>query len=535
MGRTEKSQGLAPPAVRKDIRAKQARHVVKKVVPAILASNARARRGVDGSELIPNPGPNGTAGQDSKSTDGARAEGDEEKGYVKRKGQGRRKIKGGMDDVEEEEAMNGDAGRDAGKGRGKGRGKKRNGSLEEGLSNLNLKSSATTPSSPFRKPRSIRMMTTDALTAAHMLARPSLYDATAANTPRQTSKKQPNPCILNMASPLRPGGGLLTGATSAEESLCARTTLLPSLKESFYRLPEYGGIYTHDVLVFRSALPLGNSAGELSPTERWYVDVISAGMLRFPELEGEEEEEEKRLSKKDREIVESKIRGVLRIAEQKGVKRLVLGAWGVGAYGNPIRDVAEAFVKVLGGRSSHPSSGSKKNSKSPSTGFETFPSIENIIFAIPNRKVANDFAAAFGGKIEVEEGPGACADGGDEEDDEEDKVTEELRSKIQEMEGQISQVWNPDLKLRLGAILEGLRTQLKEREGTPQTGSVDDEDEEDDEDENSDQDSDEDEEDIECSDEADADEDDQDLVEHQRTRSSKTRDMMDDGDGDSNG
>lgn len=535
MGRTEKSQGLAPPAVRKDIRAKQARNVVKKVVPAILASNARARRGADGSELIPNPGPNGTAGQDSKSTDGARAEDDEETGYVKRKGQGRRKIKGGMDDVEEGEARNGDAGRDAGKGRGKGRGKKRNDSLEEGLSNLNLKGSATTLSSPSRKPRSIRMMTTDALTAAHMLAHPSLYDATAANTPRQTSKKQPNPCILNMASPLRPGGGLLTGATSAEETLCARTTLLPSLKESFYRLPEYGGIYTHDVLVFRSALPLGDSAGELSPTERWYVDVISAGMLRFPELEGEEEDE-KRLSKKDREIVESKIRGVLRIAEQKGVKRLVLGAWGVGAYGNPTRDVAEAFAKVLGGRSSHPSSGSKKNSKSPSTGVETFPSIENIIFAIPTHKVANDFAAAFGGKIEVEEGPGASAEDGDEEDDEEDKVTEELRSKIQEMEGQISQVWNPDLKVRLGAILEGLRTQLKEREGTPQTGSVDDEEEEEeDEDENSDQDSDEDEEDIECSDEADADDDDQDLVEHQRTRSSKTRDMVDDSDGDSNG
>jgi len=524
MGRTEKSQGLAPPAVRKDIRAKQARHVVTKVVPTILASNVRARRGADGSELIPNPGPNGTVGQDSKSRVGARVEGGEDTGYVKRKGQGRRKVKGGKDDVEEEDARNGDVGRDVGKGRGKGRGKKRNDSLDEGLSNLNLNSTATSSPDPSRRPRCIRMITTDALTAAHMLANPSLYDATT--TSKQTSKKQPNPCILNMASPLRPGGGLLTGATSAEESLCARTTLLPSLKESFYRLPEYGGIYTHDVLVFRSALPLGDSAGELSPTERWYVDVISAGMLRFPELEGEEDEE-RRLSKKDREIVESKIRSVLRIVEQKGVKVLVLGAWGVGAYGNPVRDVAEAFAKVLGGGSFAPSSGGKKNNKPPSTGAETFPSIENIIFAIPQRKVANDFAAAFGGKLEVEEGPGASGDDNDEEDDEEDKVAEELRSKIQEMDGQISKVWNPDLKARLGTILDGLKAQLREREGTPRTGSVDDEEEDGDGDED-----DEDEGDTEESDEADADDDDQDLAGYRHTRPGKLKSLVDDSDDD---
>jgi uncharacterized protein (TIGR02452 family) len=501
MGRTEKSQGLAPPAVRKDIRAKQARHVVNKVVPALLASNARARKGADGSELIPNPGPIGAEGHHGKNKDGARAEGGEEAGYVKRKGQGRRKFKGGKDDEEEKGGRDVDIVRDVGKARGKGRGKKRNDSLDEGLSSLKLESTINSPSNPPSKPRSVRIITTDSLTAAHMLANPSMYNDSTTPTWKSTSKKQPNPCILNMASPLRPGGGLLTGATSAEESLCARTTLLPSLKESFYRLPEYGGIYTHDVLVFHSALPLGDSASELSPTERWYVDVISAGMLRFPELEGEEDEE-KRLSKRDGEIVESKIRAVLRIAEQKGVKGLVLGAWGVGAYGNPVKDVAEAFAKVLHGGNPIPSSGGKKNSKSLSMCVETFSTIENIIFAIPNRKVASDFAAAFGGKMEVEDGPGASSDD-DEEEEDEDKVAEELRNKIQEMEGQLSKVWNPDLKARLGAVLDGLKVQLKEREGTPGMSSVDGD--EVDRDESGGEDEDEDDgEDTEYSDEADA-------------------------------
>ncbi|KAL1797752.1 hypothetical protein ACET3X_004358 [Alternaria dauci] len=481
MGRTEKSQGLAPPAVRKDVRAKQARHIVNKIVPAILTSNARARRGVDGSELIVNPGPTGTVGQENRSGDSARVEAGEETEYVKRKGQGRRKAKGAR--LEEEEvdgrngAKSGDVGKDAGKGKGKAKGKKRNDSLEEGLSGLNLNTAATSsPISPGKQ-RSTRIVATDSLTAAHMLSHPFLYNDSTTPTSKQLSKKQPNTCILNMASPLRPGGGLLTGATSAEESLCARTTLLPSLKESFYRLPEYGGIYTHDVLVFRSALGLGDSAGELPPTERWYVDVISAGMLRFPELEGEEDEE-KRLCKKDREIVEAKIRSVLRIAEQKEVKRLVLGAWGVGAYGNPVKDIAEAFAKTLGVGPSSSTSTGKKNSKSPSMGIETFSAIEDIIFAMPNRRVASDFAAAFGGSFQVEDGPGASSSDDDGEDGEEDEVAEELRNKIQEMEGQISKVWNPDLKARLSSILEGLKAQLKERGGTPGMSSDDDDDNE---------------------------------------------------------
>ncbi|KAH7915430.1 hypothetical protein BJ138DRAFT_1141720, partial [Hygrophoropsis aurantiaca] len=52
--------------------------------------------------------------------------------------------------------------------------------------------------------------------------------------------------VLSMASPLRAGGGILTGATSQEESLCVRSTLLPSLLDQFYRLPEDAIVYTTD-------------------------------------------------------------------------------------------------------------------------------------------------------------------------------------------------------------------------------------------------------------------------------------------------
>jgi uncharacterized protein (TIGR02452 family) len=407
------------------MRAKQARHIINKIVPAVLASNARARKGLEGSEVIVNPGP-------------------AEK-YVKRKGQGRRKVKGNVRDEEETG--------DNGAGKPKGRSGKRNDSvpLDDAVSTLTLKPSPNPP-----KPRNVRIITTDTLTAAHLLTQ----------TKHNTNKKRSNPCILNMASPLRPGGGVLTGATSQEEFLCARTTLLPCLKESFYRLPEYGGVYTSDVLVFRNSLPLGDSAGELAPTERWWVDVVSAGMLRFPELEGKESEE-KRLGKKDRDIVESKIRAVLRIAQKKGVRKLVLGAWGCGAYGNPVPDIASAFRNVLS-----PSSVGKKGKAGVEV--ETFPSVEEVVFAISNRKMAQVFADTFGGDVTVEAGPGADEE---EDEEEEDKVAEELRTKILEMESQLNKVWNPDLKARMATILEGLKTQLQEREGTPEESVEDDQDE----------------------------------------------------------
>jgi uncharacterized protein (TIGR02452 family) len=432
MGRIEKSQGLAPPAIRKDIRAKQARHIVNKVVPSILASNARAKRGTESSEVIADPGPAFSNNVRLKDVGG------EDAAYVKRKGQGRRKAKAGQEMDDEDTGPS--------KGKMKKSGKRRNDSIDEDMSTLSLNPEATAP--PERKDHTTRIITTDSLTAAQIMA---------SNRAKQ-AKRSENVCVLNMASPLRPGGGVLAGATSQEEFLCARTTLLPSLKEEFYRLPEFGGIFTSDVLVFRSPGPLGDNASELGAGERYWVDVISAGMLRFPDLEGEEDEV-KRLGKKDREVVERKMRAVLRIAAAKGVKKLVLGAWGCGAYGNPVGDVAEAWSRVL---SASAAEGAKKKKAIPS---EVWPDLEEVMFAIPSVKIASGFARAFGnGGVQIEEGPRGL--GEDDEDDEHvDEVAQELRSKIEEMESQVNNVWNADLKTRLGIILDGLKAQLKEREG----------------------------------------------------------------------
>ncbi|KAH8725815.1 hypothetical protein GQ44DRAFT_706571 [Phaeosphaeriaceae sp. PMI808] len=433
MGRLEKSQGLAPPAVRKDDRAKQARHIINKVVPALLASSSRARKGSESGELVVESGSSRTAFGTLEANSSEDAQ------YTKRKGQGKRKVKvhtafaAGIDSVNANMVES----------------RKKRESMDHALVPFPSQSSAPNPP---RKPRSIRIVATDTLTAAHMLAFPWTYGDINA----KISKKAANVCILNMASPLRPGGGVLTGATSQEEYLCSRTTLLPSLKENFYRLPEYGGIWTSDVLVFRNSLPLGNANGELGPSDRYWVDCVSAGMLRFPELEGKEDEVQ-RLSKNDRIIVERKMCAVLRMAAQKGVKKFVLGAWGCGAYGNPVEDIAQAWKKVLKGMPTSNSHESESTSEP-----EPWPDLEDIVFAISNRKMAAHFAQAFDSGIEVEPGPNDTTNDEDQGDD--DQVAQELRTKILEIESQLSSVWNPDLKCRMAMILAGLKAQVQERE-----------------------------------------------------------------------
>ncbi|ORY15307.1 hypothetical protein BCR34DRAFT_559013 [Clohesyomyces aquaticus] len=484
MGRAEQSQGLAPPSIRKDIRAKQARNIVNKVIPAILASNPRAKKGTEGSELIVDPPPNGSSpagiGSGAETSKGKLEEQAEEPVYIKRKGQGKRRVKGGEDDVVMREGYEKDGIGTRGGVKSKGKAKQRqtdSASLNDGggidISTLppdpTLPPASPSPANPDAPPNqiSIRVIITDTLTATHMLSFPWRYPPPA-HTPTPLLKpprkhKQPNVCLLNMASPLRPGGGILVGATSQEEFLCARTTLLPSLSESFYRLPEIGGVFTSDVLVFRDSKPLGdpNAKGELAKEERWWVDVISAGMLRFPELEGEEEE--KRLGKKDRELVERKMRAVLRIATAKGARKLVLGAWGCGAYGNPVKEIAAAWKRVM--FPLPPTGGGQRKGKGKSDEqAERWENIEEVVFAISNARMAKDFTTAFGGGVVLEVGPGG--ERPDDESEEEDKVAEELRNKIKEMESQVSSVWNADLKTRMGTIMDGLREQLTLREGS---------------------------------------------------------------------
>lgn len=440
MGRTEASKGLAPPAVRKEQRAKHAKATINQVIPKILVSSTRARAGVETALLVVDP-PKGGHNLGSANFKA-------QKKAVPRQ-------------------------RDAGR----------------------------------LKPK---LLMTDTISAAALLEKVGVGPPAKTN---DTNSKIGKVGILNMASPLRPGAGVLNGAQAQEEFLCLRTTLLPSLKEEYYRLPEIGGILTKDVLVFRDG-----EGRDLFRSDRFFVDVVSAGMLRFPEVyqyvikQGQGETPNVEISRhtieecqgqidtnaggvllhgssagsafrgsestkdqsfrelagedkssssntdseqpddgfrtaythvKDRELVIQKMRAVLRVFQSSGATRLVLGAWGCGAYGNPVEEIAQAWKRVLVGTKKKP---------------ECWAGIEQVVFAINEAKMAEAFQREFGEDLEKEI---LHAEASEDDSLEQSDEAHELTAKIAEMELQRSQIRNPESQARVDKILNGLNEALK--------------------------------------------------------------------------
>jgi uncharacterized protein (TIGR02452 family) len=166
---------------------------------------------------------------------------------------------------------------------------------------------------------------------------------------------------LNMASSLRPGGGVLSGAVAQEETLCMRSTLYASLSNSYYRLPEDSLIYSPSVLVFRSS-----SNTDLPKSEWYYTDIISCAALRSPDVVRDQDGKLVYERGEDRETMVLKVRLILQVAKEKGITHLVLGALGCGAYRNPPEEVAKIFRRAI--------LGDKRK--------EGITGIEEIVFAI---------------------------------------------------------------------------------------------------------------------------------------------------------
>lgn len=168
--------------------------------------------------------------------------------------------------------------------------------------------------------------------------------------------------VLNFASATNPGGGVTKGSSAQEESLCRCSTLYPCLKtnelaDKYYSMHRKHAdvrytdtcIYTPNVTVFKSdtAMP------SLFPESEWYsVDVITcaAPNLRPNPNNAMNPGNGKPIKITDAELLElHKERGrrILDVAVENGVKVLVLGAFGCGAFRNNPVIVARAYKEII--------------------------------------------------------------------------------------------------------------------------------------------------------------------------------------------
>lgn len=150
-----------------------------------------------------------------------------------------------------------------------------------------------------------------------------------------------NVCALNFANPFKPGGGFDVNARAQEETLCRSSALYWSLiqKLDFYEYhikqnkPESSS-YT----IFSPECPTWK-LGDYSKLDKpYFVSYItSAAVINRETL--------------DRDYViscnDEKIRRILLTAIENGVKHLILGAYGCGAFCNDPEDIAKIFKKYL--------------------------------------------------------------------------------------------------------------------------------------------------------------------------------------------
>ncbi|MEU0539582.1 TIGR02452 family protein [Nocardia sp. NPDC005978] len=153
--------------------------------------------------------------------------------------------------------------------------------------------------------------------------------------------------VLNFASARNPGGHYLAGARTQEEALCRASALYTTL----LAVPEYYAYHRanpdpfySDRVILSPAVPVfRDDTGTLLDTP------FEVGFLTSPAPRTN-------VIARDRADDVHRVPGVLatraeRILEAAaGYRRLVLGAWGCGAYGNDPGVVAGVFHELLTGR-----------------------------------------------------------------------------------------------------------------------------------------------------------------------------------------
>ncbi|OAP60818.1 hypothetical protein AYL99_05820 [Fonsecaea erecta] len=184
----------------------------------------------------------------------------------------------------------------------------------------------------------IRVISSDTIDAALQLG----------HTPHQKPV-----CILNMANAIRAGGGFRKGALAQEEALCYRTSLSFTLKLRFYPIPDKAAIYSPAVLVIRDSLTNGHQLLDCQdPRKLPVISVVSAAAVFQPSLGSNPAQPNQDASKfyarrEDREMMRDKMRVILRTAIRNRHRKIVLGAFGCGAFQNPPKEVARLWSEVF--------------------------------------------------------------------------------------------------------------------------------------------------------------------------------------------
>lgn len=168
--------------------------------------------------------------------------------------------------------------------------------------------------------------------------------------------------VLNFASAIRPGGGVKSGSSAQEESLCRCSTLYPTLDrkwlwQKYYDVNRAAGNVLHtDACIYSPGVVICKTdesiPQRMKPDDFVTVDVISCAApnlqkdpanIHNPEAGKPVHIDPDRL----REIHMQRARHIMHVAAANKVDLLVLGAFGCGAFKNDPVIVAQAYRLVI--------------------------------------------------------------------------------------------------------------------------------------------------------------------------------------------
>lgn len=152
--------------------------------------------------------------------------------------------------------------------------------------------------------------------------------------------------VLNFASAYHPGGGFLNGALAQEEALCFGSDLyLTQLKfqEEFYEF--HKSIKTKcysDAMIYSPKVVYIRDERYAFLPEPGFADVLTSPAVNLGVALQRGEDEERCY-----QIMEQRMRKILRVLEQMGNTHIILGAFGCGVFRNdPVR-IADIWKKLL--------------------------------------------------------------------------------------------------------------------------------------------------------------------------------------------
>lgn len=151
---------------------------------------------------------------------------------------------------------------------------------------------------------------------------------------------------LNFASARNVGGGFLNGASAQEEALCRASGLYPTLSNNFKyyeaNRAQSSCLYTHH-MIYSPDVPVFRDDKDKLVDKFFTTSVITAPAPNRGALENNEPAAIPRIGA----VFLERIEMLLAIAVVNGYHRVVLGAWGCGAFRNDGNEVAEYFRTQL--------------------------------------------------------------------------------------------------------------------------------------------------------------------------------------------